>query len=158
MRTALVIVTGVAIALGLTVALAYSQGDDKSDRSAASDNTYVDPLIAEGYSVTSKKIYVSGNAGRKITNIRWERATAPEVIILSDDTSAKAGDFTINIITFTGSDGKGNLDCQPNWGDKSSIATLIADAEKVRTAVQNGTAIEVADMFPYAGEHVGCMR
>ena len=64
-------------------------------------------LVQAGYHRTTVTHVNGGNANRTVTDQRWERSQAPEVIILSDDTVAGAGVFVINAITYSGADGNG---------------------------------------------------
>ncbi len=152
------VIAAVAVtALIVSVVLTVSFGDDSPSPKQSGQNTLQQQLAGEGYHQVKETTNKSGHENRQVTDQRWERTAAPEVIIVTADSANNGGAFQINNISFNGSDGNGNLDCQPNPGDTTSLPMLIRDADAVRTAVRNGTAKPVG-LFPYGGEHVGCLQ
>lgn len=153
----------VAISLSLLALSIALRPHHRSGGSAAGGGsavaTYEQQLKDAGYTKVKDEKRYSGEAGRDITDQRWERVAAPEVVILSDDTSKAEGDLAVNAITFTGADGNGNLTCQPLTSVTALLQDLIADGQTVRKGVQDGTLEpQGAGGFPYAGKLVGCLR
>lgn len=119
-------------------------------------------LTQAGYEKIYEEQYFSGNAGRMVTNQHWQRGSAPEGVILSNDTPAGADTFVINAITYTGADGDGGLTCQPkdNKGRDTPLSVLVIHSNELRHGIHDGTLHPNGNPggFPYNDGLVGCMR
>jgi hypothetical protein len=156
-RTLVAIAAVAALIAGLVLTVVVSRQSGTPDNGTTGAKTLQQQLADAGYRKADEKSVTNGDGSRTVTTQWWRRDTAPEQVILTADSAGSTSNYTVNNISFNGSDGKGNLDCQPKEGDTSDLATLIADADKTRTAVQAGTAKPV-DLFPYGGAHVGCLQ
>ena len=153
-------ISAVALAAAIAVSVNMSRTPQTTAPTATqSPHGLQAELVDAGYHKTGETKHFSGNAGRDITDQTWERGTAPEKVVLMDNTVAGPGVFVVNAITYYGGDGNGNLACQPNTGVSSPVADLIADADSIRAQIHAGTLKPngTPGGFPYVGKLVGCL-
>lgn len=157
-----VVVAAVAVAVAVVALLAYCsrQGGESA---APPDTGIAKQLKAAGYRMVSSKKHNSAEAGREVVTQTWERSAEPRQVIITDDSPfTTSGVLIVNAVNYRGSDGKGSLSCQPDPEHvRSPLSDILADADKVRAGVQDGSLQPIPDApggFPYRGEFMGCMR
>jgi|GEM_PF-4585526 len=132
-------------------------GDDE----ATPKSNIVQQLKDAGYKKVGDRKHDSAEAGRKVTDQTWQRAAPPEMITISDDSPyTTEGVFVVNAVTFTGTDGKGVLRCQPDpEHERSPVKEIVDNALLVRAGIADKSLQadpEDSGGFPYREELVGC--
>lgn len=159
---------GIAAVLGLVVSLliigvmTLMSRDGDSSNDAAKPTAIVEELKDGGYKKVKDEKLPHEGLKRDVTTQTWERTEEPQQVILSDDSPyTTEGVLVVNAVNYRGTDGKGNLSCQPDpEHTRSDLKAIVDDANKVRAGIANGSLKPAENQgggFPYRGEFMGCL-
>lgn len=157
----------VAIVVVLVLAVVGGGSDEPVEADTPTLSTevpevdFAQQLQAAGYNKVKSTKQPNAEAGRDVVTEWWARDRAPEEVIITDgSTYTEAGKLVVNAINYRGTDGNGNMSCQPDPEHiRSDLADLIGDADKVRAGVKDGSLKANPDHpsdFPYQGEFMLC--
>jgi hypothetical protein len=159
---------GIALVAGLVVSalivgvLAFmSRGGDGVD-TTAEPTGIVKELKDAGYKKVKGEKLPHEGLKRDVATEWWERTEEPQQVVISDESPyTTEGVLVVNAVNYRGTDGKGNLSCQPDpEHTRSNIKAIIEDANKVRAGIADGNLKPVENQgggFPYRGDFMGCM-
>lgn len=158
------VVAGLIVSLILIVIFAFATGGGEDDGNvAAPDIGIAEQLKDANYKKVNTEKHHSAEAKRDVVTETWERSQEPQQVIITDDSPhTTAGVMVVNAVNYRGSDGGGNLSCQPDpEHSKSTLEVILADANRVRQGVNDGSLrpdTANPDGFPYYGEFMGCVK
>lgn len=150
-----------AVLLGLLILGVFAWvtrgGDDGGG--AAEQTNIVRELSDGGYKKVKDEKLDSPQLGRKVISEWWERSAEPQQVIITDDsTYTTEGVLIVNAVNYRGTDGKGNLSCQPDPEHmRSTLKAIVDDSNKVRDGIASGSLKPTEGSFPYRGEFMGCL-
>lgn len=160
---AVLIALGIGLLLVVVLFFMTRGGGGGGDGDMATPDTAIaEQLEKADYKKVNEEKGRSAEGDRDIVTQFWERTTAPEKVVISDDSPyTTPGVFIVRVVTYTGADGKGNLTCQPDPEHATSpLADILVDSDAVRAGIKDGSIKSDPENnpggFPYKGEFMGC--
>lgn len=159
---AIAVMAGLAVSVLVVGVLAFlSRGGDETS-TKAEPTGIVKELRDAGYKKVKDEKRHSDELKRDVVSEWWERSEEPQQVIITDDSPyTTEGVLVVNAVNYRGTDGKGNLSCQPDpEHTRSNLSAILADSNKLREGIANGSVKPVQDQgggFPYRGDFMGCL-